>query len=132
MKPITTIQDVEAEIVRAILVLRMLPREGPQKVTSFWPNYLKNEENSEERDKVFDYFKPLPSEIDDMDIVLEEWLKVLDYDERLLVFKRNAGWNWKELVFKYNMSRSALFERYKKCLQKILDYALAHQAPEEN
>ncbi len=127
MKPIKDIRDVEIEIRKALKILKGMPKVGPKKVKSHWPQYLN--ENQEvfmsESDK--QYCKALPEEIDDMDEVLDNWLKCLDYDERNLVIYRNTGYSWKILMAKFNLSRGTLYIRYVKSLQKILKYVLEKQ-----
>lgn len=121
MKPVNNKRDVEIEIRRAILIMKFLPSEGPQKLRSSWPDFPAEDL---ETDDEWGYFKPLPEEIDDMYEVFENWFRVLNYQERLLVYHRNAGWSWKKLLPKFRLSRSALFEKYNKCLLKMLDYAI--------
>lgn len=126
MKEVTNVEDVEFEIRKALTILKSMPRVGPEKLRSHWPQYL-----SEDAEQMFSngvhYYKPLPEEIDDMDFVLENWLKCIDYDERNLVIMRNSGMSWKSIVAKYHYSRSSLHLRYVKSLKKILAYVLKEQ-----
>lgn len=121
MEPICTIEDVEYEIKKAARVLRALPKDGPYKAKSSWPKFLPEKED-EAYQKVCVNFTPSPAEIDDMDEVFEKWFKVLDRQERLLVFYKNFGYRDKLLMRIFNKSRSSLFVQYKRALQKILDY----------
>lgn len=73
------------------------------------------------------FYRPLASELDDMEEVLENWFKVLSYDERVLVFKRTSGQTWKVLSRSYKMTRSWLTVKYRRCLKKIFDYVMERQ-----
>ncbi|MBQ8870443.1 MAG: hypothetical protein IJ019_03605 [Alphaproteobacteria bacterium] len=127
MKPVKDIRDVETEIRRALIILKTMPTDGPKKLRSHWPACLNEQTDDNLMSKPLKYTKALPEEIDDMDEVLEDWLKCIDYDERNLVIMRNSGWSWKVLIDKYNVSRSHLYNRYVKCLKKILSYVLEKQ-----
>lgn len=124
MKPINGIEDVEMEIKQALLTLKALPKEGPKRLKAFWPEYADENENAPIK---ITYLKPLPGEIDDMDIVFEQWMKILDSQERFLVLKRISGCGWKELSYRFNVSRNSLYKRYRKDLEKIFDYVTQHQ-----
>lgn len=126
MQEVSSIEDVEYEIKKAIKVLRALPKDGPYKAKSSWPKFLP-EKQDEEYQKICVNFTPLPSEIDDMDVVFEQWFKVLDRQDRLLVFYKNFGYRDKVLMRIFNKARSSLFVQYKKALQSILDYVLEQQ-----
>ena len=127
MKPVSTIQDVEIEIKKALKLLRQMPKVGPKSVHSSWPMYLNEEVISVVENGATVYTKPLPEEIDDMDEVLEDWLKSVDYNERNLVVMRNMGYAWKEVVAKFGYARSCLYKKYVKSLKKILKYVLEKQ-----
>ena len=119
MEEVKTIQDVEAEIRKAVSVLKSLPKEGPKKVSSAWPEFkpdLKSEILLPDSKRI----TPYKEEIDDMDMVFENWFKVLDYNTRNLVFYKNSGWRWKTLAHSFGMTRNSLYSRYKKALLKIL------------
>ena len=118
MREVKTIQDVETEIRKAVLVLKSLPKEGPKRVSSSWPQFKTDVENMQIPD--FKKITPYQEEIDDMDEVFENWFKVLDYNTRNLVFYKNSGWRWKTLAYNFGMTRGNLYLRYKKALQKIL------------
>ena len=64
----------------------------------------------------------MPCEVDDMDEVFENWFKVLDRDDKLLVFYKNLGYSAKLLMRIFKKSRSTVYAQYKKALQTILDY----------
>ena len=80
--------------------------------------------------KSVSYCKALPEEIDDMDEVLEDWLKHIEYGERNLVIMRNSGYGWKTLSAKLNSVRSNLYKKYVCSLNKILNYILEKQRRE--
>lgn len=128
MQPVKTIDDVEIEIKHAILVLKALPRVGPRNLRSWWPDML--EEKSIEKVGSY-YIKPLPEEIDDMDLVFENWFKVLDFFDRYIVFNRLNGTCWKTLMRRLNLSRSCLYLRYKNSLKKIFNHVLEEQSKSE-
>ena len=107
--------------------MRSMPRVGPEKVCSHWPKYLNEENEIITTLKGVSYCKALPEEIDDMDEVLENWLKQIDYDERSLVIMRNSGYGWKTLSVKLNSVRSNLYKKYVRSLNKILEYVLSKQ-----
>lgn len=130
MKNIATIEDVEIEIRRAILILKTLPKEGPRKPFACWPEFLNVIEEDEKYNTI--YIKPLPDEIDDMNTVFEIWMKVLDFDERRLILNRISGWGWKKLSYQLKISRNTLYRYYKKGLKKILEYVLEMQRIQEN
>lgn len=127
MKPVKDIQDIEYEIKKALKILKSLPTDGPKPIKSHWPAYLNKEIQKSAISKNKDYCSPLPEEIDDMDEVLEDWLKQIEYDERNLVFVRNLGYSWKTLTVKFNYSRSSLYSKYVHALYKILKYVLKKQ-----
>lgn len=131
MQPVTNIQDIESEIRKALKILRSMPKVGPEKVRSHWPQYLNEEYEMCVNSKMDTYCKVLPEEIDDMDEVLEDWLKQIDYDERNLVIMRNSGYGWKVLTAKLNSVRSNLYKRYVRSLNKILKYVLDKQRKNE-
>ena len=127
MKPIKNIQDIEFEIKKALKILQTLPTDGPKHIKAHWPTYLNKETQLVTFHKSQTYLNPLPEEIDDMDEVLEDWLKQVDYDERNLILTRNTGHSWKILTVKFNYSRSRLYSKYVKSLRKILKYVLKKQ-----
>ncbi len=127
MKPVRNIQDVEFEIKKALRILRTFPTDGPKKISSHWPAYVNEETKSIMLNKSKSYTSPLPEEIDDMDEVLEDWLKQVDYDERNLILVRNSGHSWKTLTAKFSYSRSRLYSKYTHSLHKILKYVLDKQ-----
>ncbi len=131
MEKIKTIKDVEIEIRRAVIILKALPREGPAKVHSSWPLMLPDDKVSEKDIVEMRYYRPMASEIDDMYLVLEEWLKVLNYDERMLVMRRSTGRSWKELEGLYTRTRSCLSLKYRRCIKKVYEYVLWRQNLEE-
>lgn len=131
MKPVTNIQDIESEIKKALRILRSMPKVGPEKVRSHWPQYLNEENEILATLKNVSYCKVLPEEIDDMDEVLEDWLKQIDYEERNLVILRNSGYGWKLLTSKFNSVRSNLYKRYVRSLNKILKYVLEKQLKQD-
>ena len=74
-----TLEDLEMEIRRAVLVLSSLPKEGPRGVTSSWPSLPAACINPNDQDLVtVTNFRPSPEEVDDMDEVFENWFKVLN------------------------------------------------------
>ena len=125
MKEVSDIKDVEYEIKKALLILRQMPRIGPSNVKSCWPQYLNESTNLKQTAQAYTY--PLPEEIDDMDEVLEDWLKQIDFDNRNLVIMRNNGYGWKSISAKLNLSRSRLYDKYTKSLKIILKYVLEKQ-----
>ena len=130
MEKIKTIKDVEIEIRRAVIILRAMPHEGPRGLRAFWPAFA-SEDAEDDSDSAETYMsRPLASEVEDMELVMEDWLKVLTYDERLLVFRRNTGKSWKDLSIYYSLSRSWLSLQYRRCLKKIFDYVIASQEKE--
>lgn len=129
MKPVNTIDDVAVELRRALLILKCLPMEGPKKVKSLWPEY---KTCSSKYDAINPFTRPMLDELRDMDLVLEVWLKCLDLEDRQLVFLRAAGVGWRRLQQKFPMARSSLYNRYLRCLKKILDYAVELQKLENN
>ncbi len=130
MLPIKDLIDVEVEIRRAILVLKALPKDGPKPLRASWPEFL-NDSDEDKKGNVVN-IKPLPDEIDDMNIVFEQWMKILNFDERSLVLKRLSGYGWKKLAHQYNASRNTLYRRYKHNLKQILKFAQEQQTSEEN
>jgi hypothetical protein len=124
MMPVTTIEDIEIELRHAVWVLRCLPSDGPKKVRAYWPDFRSETPTAH---GIEAYLRPLPEEIDDMDLVLEKWLKILPPDDRRLVFYRASGWGWKRLTFVLGRVRSTLSLHYKNALEKILAYALTLQ-----
>lgn len=130
MEKIKTVKDVEVEIQRALIILKALPKEGPRPMHSGWPQIwmAENAKKGDSREAYF--YRPLPSEIDDMDLVLEDWLRVLNFDDRMLVLKRTSGSSWKSLAYSYNKSRSWLSYRYNASLKAIYNYVLRRQAEE--
>lgn len=125
MKEVNSIDDVEVEIRRALLVLKSLPSGvGPAKLRAYWPDYVSSD-NSDLEESV--YFKPYPDEIDDMDIVFDKWLKVLSLEERRLVLFRCEGHGWKAVQNKFKMSRSAAYNRFVRDLKEILAFVLEDQ-----
>lgn len=127
MQPVTEIKDIEYEIKKALKILKAMPRVGPRDVKSHWPQYLNEESQNDTKSNTKTYTKPLPQEIDDMDEVLEDWLKQLEFDDRNLVIMRNSGYGWKTISLKLNRSRSRLYDIYVKNLKKILQYVLEKQ-----
>lgn len=127
MKPVKNISDVEAEVKKSLVILKSMPSDGPRKVTSHWPAYLHENFEKSADGRVIRYTKALPEEIDDMDEVLGDWLKCLSYDERNLVISRCSGYSWKILSNKFDLSRSALYAKYKFYLKKILRHVLKRQ-----
>jgi hypothetical protein len=127
MQRVNNTEDIEFEIRKALTILKSMPRVGPEQVRSHWPKYI-NDDVEQIFSSRLRYYKPLPEEIDDMDEVLEEWLKCIEYDERNLVIMRNSGLSWKQIVVKCNYSRSHLYAKYIKSLQKILAYVLEKQS----
>lgn len=124
METVNNIEDVAIEIRRAILVLKSLPKVGPRRLRAYWPEFATEEKKHMAK---YEYFRPLPDEIDDMDIVLEQWLNLLDLEDKRLVYLRGEGRSWKYLQAMYKMSRSAIYQRYLRCLKKILAYVLREQ-----
>lgn len=127
MQAVSNIEDIEFEIKKALKILKSMPKVGPKNVKSHWPEYLNEEQGDFNEKKTVQYYKPLPQEIDDMDEVLEQWLKCIDYDERNLVIMRSSGNSWKLIMRKFNASRSYLYGQYVKSLKKILQYVLEKQ-----
>ncbi len=127
MQAVSNIEDIEFEIKKALKILKSMPKVGPKNVKSHWPEYLNEEQEDFNEKKTAQYYKPLPQEIDDMDEVLEQWLKCIDYDERNLVIMRSSGNSWKLIMRKFNASRSYLYGQYVKSLKKILKYVLEKQ-----
>lgn len=121
MEKVTTLEDVEYEIKKAVKVLRALPKDGPCKAKSCWPKFPPEYENDAFQ-KFSANFVPMPCEVDDMDEVFENWFKVLDRDDKLLVFYKNLGYSAKLLMRIFKKSRSTVYAQYKKALQNILDY----------
>ena len=128
MEPVQTTDDIEFEIFRAYRVLRALPKEGPRGLRSSWPDLIMEEDKTKYTGFCVTSFKPLPQEIDDMNEVFENWMKVLTYEERLIVLKRAAGLRWKEILYVLPIARSTLFFKYKTSLKKILKHVLLEQA----
>lgn len=124
MKEVNSIEDVEVEIRRAVIVLKAMPQVGPAKLHAHWPEYV----SSDHQDTAPNiYLKPYPDEIDDMDIVFEKWLKILSLEERRLVLYRCEGHGWKAVQNKFKMSRSAVYNRYVRDLKEILAFAQEEQ-----
>ena len=130
MKPVKDIKDVEFEIKKALKILKSMPKVGPEQLKSHWPQYLNEENEKDISVKCVSYCKALPEEIDDMDEVLEDWLKHIEYGERNLVIMRNSGYGWKTLSAKLNSVRSNLYKKYVCSLNKILNYVLEKQRRE--
>lgn len=130
MKNIMTIEDVALEIRRALMVLKALPKVGPQKLHAFWPEYVVNDDDGENMAEDV-YYQPFSDEIDDMDIVFEKWLKVLNVEERKLVLCRCEGYGWKKLQHMFKMSRSAIYNRYLRNLKEILHFVSEDQRHQE-
>lgn len=125
METVKTIYDVEAEIRKAVLILKSLPKEGPKKVSSSWPEF-KPDLSIDIQIPDSKRITPYKEEIDDMNMVFENWFKVLDYNTRNLVFYKNSGWRWKTLAHSFGLSRNSLYSRYKKALSKILLHVRQH------
>ena len=125
METVKTIYDVEAEIRKAVLVLKSLPKEGPKKVSSSWPEF-KPDLSIDIQIPDSKRITPYKEEIDDMNMVFENWFKELDYNTRNLVFCKNSGWRWKTLAHSFGLSRNSLYSRYKKALSKILLHVRQH------
>ncbi len=132
MEKIQKIEDIEMEIMSAIFVLKMLPREGPRKMKSSWPFFVMLEIEKDEKAQTQRSFRVSKAAIDDMDIVFEDWFKVLDYDEKKLVFYKNSGVRWKTVVRNIGHSRSWLNVKYRRSIKKIYDYVLEKQAKSES
>lgn len=123
MKIIETLEDLEMEIRRAVLILSSLPKEGPRRLSSCWPSLPATCINPEDEDlATVTNFRPLPEEVDDMDIVFEDWFKVLNYKEKQMVYLRCLGWEWKRIQRFFPVARSTLCLNYKKALTKILKH----------
>ena len=127
MKPIKNIADVEEEIKKALIIIKHMPTDGPKKVRSHWPMCLSEEVEELVSSRPIKYTKILPEEIDDMDEVLGDWMKCLDYNERNLVIMRCSGYSWKVLTAKLNFARSTLHSKYVFYLKKILRHVLNKQ-----
>lgn len=127
MEKVKTVEDIEIEIRRAIQILKALPKEGPRQYRVSWPVYIMDEANAATDSVTARFYRPMLSELEDMDLVFENWLKVLPFDERVLVFKRNSGQSWKHLSRYYKNSRSWLSVKYRRCLKKIFDHVIACQ-----
>jgi hypothetical protein len=124
MLPVATIEDIEIEIRRAVFVERSLPKIGPKPLKAFWPDMPKEAQTGLLR---LPRFRPLPEEIDDMDLVFEQWFRVLSFEDKQLLCRRIGGQPWKKLCFTFQKSRSQLVLRYKKALESVLAEALLLQ-----
>ena len=127
MTPVKNIRDVEIEIKKALTILKAMPSDGPKRIRSSWPKCLNEDVEQMLYTHPTKYTKVLPEEIDDMDEVLEKWLKCLDYHERNLVIMRCSGCEWKTLIDKFNSARSTLYGKYVFYLKKILRHVMDKQ-----
>lgn len=115
------LKPVEDCIIHAIKTLnRLYGKVCPADARSMWTEIIRDADDK--KDEIPDKIKIIPrkEEIDEMEVVLDNWLPLLTHDDARVLWDKCSGMRWKELEYKYGHHRSTL-DRYRvRALKKIL------------
>lgn len=110
---------VEDRIHNAARTLRRLPEERVQGYFSAWPKIKRDEMEILQMEKEPMRIRPSMDDITQMEEVLFVWLRLLEVDERKLVWQRAEHVRWKIICAQFGVGRTKAWEMYKCALGKI-------------
>ena len=106
---------VEERIVEAAWVLKKLPGPWVQGYFSTWPDILRSAREIADGDPMPMKVLPSPQAISRMEEAIT-WNQYLERDDARLMWDRAAGVSWKELCYRFGISRPTATRRWEYAL----------------
>lgn len=115
-------KDVILTISKAVAIMRLFPAVKVQGFYNIWTRLTGKAPLKDVQDATAEFengTRPSPKEIDMMWDVCFKWLYFIDIDARHLVWLRCSGMGWKQVAFRFHISRSTAIRRFNEACETI-------------